>query len=136
VRLFLSLYKHELLARDKCGMIPLHYLVQHRGGSIDDVGRWKDHIFEYLKLEPDALRVATMERRLPLHILLDHTTNLDIVHEMVARFPESVDCPDPTTNLVPFLLAARNSYANLDVIFFLLRHSPSRCPPSGNAGRS
>ena len=129
VRLFLSLCKHDLLLRDQFGRIPFHYLVQHRGGedSANHWGRWKHHVFLYLQLEPRALRVATLEGRLPLHILLDHSTNDVVVHEMLARFPDSVDIPDPKTNLMPFQLAAQNTCAELDAIFFLLRQSPSQC---------
>jgi len=129
VRLFLSLSKDDLLLRDQFGRIPFHYLVQHRGGeySTHDWGKWMHHVFLYLQLEPRALCVATVEGRLPLHILLDHSTNDVVVHEMLARFPDSVDIPDPKTNLMPFQLAAQNTCAELDAIFFLLRQSPSQC---------
>lgn len=124
VHLFLSLYKQNLLTKDQYGIIPLHYLVQSSG---HDEGSWKDEVMHYLELAPMALRIITKEGRLPLHILIDHTSNNHLVYEMVAQFPESIDIPDPTSNLLPFLLAAQNTSSSLDTIFSLLRQSPSRC---------
>jgi hypothetical protein len=129
VHLFFSLYEQDMLSRDQYGMIPLHYLVSSRGreASQVDVGNWTNHVLQYLKLEPMAVRVATGEGRLPLHLLLDHPTHQDLIQEVLACFPESIDSPDPETGLAPFQLAASNQNTSLDVIFLLLRQSPSRC---------
>jgi len=124
VHLFLSLCKQNLLTEDQYGMIPLHYLVQSSG---HEMRKLKDYVLHYLKAAPTALRLTNSEGRLPLHILLDHASDIHLVHEMVARFPESIDIRDPKTNLAPFLLAAQNTSSSLDIIFSLLSQSPSRC---------
>lgn len=129
VLLYWSVHKHDLLSTDQYGRIPFHCLLQHRVGddSTHDLGRWMHQVLLYIELEPRALRVATREGRLPLHILLDHVANNVVVREMLARFPDSIDIPDPKTNLLPFQLAAQNNCATLDTIFYLLRQSPSQC---------
>jgi hypothetical protein len=136
IELFLWLHRDQILLKDEHGMLPLHYSIsRHRPEKAADESKpnildWKRHLLKLLKMEPEASKETTKAGRLPLHIILDHIDEHDddlslqeIVQELIRCFPESVDRPDPITGLDPFLLAARH----LDVAYFLLRRSPSRC---------
>jgi len=48
----------------------------------------------------------------------------DIVVVLVEAHPESVNCVDPIYELMPFQLAAVNSWLSLDAVFYLLKRSP------------
>jgi hypothetical protein len=136
IELFLWLHRDQIMLKDVHGMLPLHYSIsRHRPEKGTEEGKpntqdWKHHVLKLLKMEPEASQKLTQTGRLPLHIILDHIGEYDddlsvqgIVQELVRCFPESVDRPDPVTGLDPFLLAARH----LDIAYFLLRRSPSRC---------
>lgn len=131
VRLFFLLLKKRFLSEDDQGNIPLHYLLhdsrKEDAAESDDTKDWAEHVLKYIELEPRAIFSATREGRLPLHILLDHCSRLDMLQRMLVCFPDSVDYKDPTTGFAPFLLAAQNKSACVDSVYFLLRQSPSRC---------
>lgn len=148
VDLFSWLHRGQVLVKDQCGMIPLHYAINRQTtgtcarptSAMSDPTMWKEHLLQLLHLEPESARISNHDGRLPLHIFLasvgDETTNdtagvRDVIQELVQSFPESIDRPDPITGLDPFLLAATNPSLDLNVIYTLLRLSPARCIRSG-----
>jgi hypothetical protein len=150
MELFLWVHRRQLLTQDQFGNLPLHYALcegtplskPSQSQSCDD---WKFFVQKLLQEAPESSKLANRKNRLPLHILLDHSSTCslsspteiqqarqEVTEELVRLFPECVDRRDPVTNLDPFLLAAKDSNLQLDSVFYLLRHSPSRCGDSGS----
>lgn len=141
IELFLWIHRDEVLLKDPFGMLPIHYSLGFHSSDCKVEGKAPSlsHVLKLLRMEPTSSQVPTKDGRLPLHLILDHATHkendhpcpemVQLLEALVRCFPESIDRPDPLTRLDPFLLAARNPFLPLDVAYFLLRRSPSRCAP-------
>jgi ankyrin repeat protein len=64
--------------------------------------------------------------RLPLHLALEsHKRWSDGLQQLVDVYPEALAIPDPTSKLVPFLLAAVGERADTSTVYEMLRLNPS-----------
>eukprot|EP00536_Pseudo-nitzschia_multiseries_P000867 jgi/Psemu1/294196/fgenesh1_pm.11_\ len=155
LELFLWLRPEEVLEKDQRDMLPIHHALRYSKtlscntctpSSSNAVDDWRSFVFQLLQKSPEQCKAKCKDGRLPLHYVLDHSSNYDgnepriasmenlqysrhaIVEELVEIYPESVDQRDPITGLYPFMIASMDRNLSVDTVFCLLRHSPSRCP--------
>jgi hypothetical protein len=152
LELFLWIHSDNVLEKDRCGMLAIHYALQNRfrrrnnsSSNSSGVEDWQAFVSRLIDEAPYQCRIKTPSGRLPVHILLDETVSQDaceqssscdevrvkawhaIVEKLVTMFPESVDQRDPHSGLYPFMMASVGPTSSLDTIYLLLRRSPSRC---------
>jgi ankyrin repeat protein len=131
-----------LLQRDEHGRIPLHYALvvtpgdQQQDSRDDsngtDLAYWSAS-FESRSLvqfildnEPKSADVHDGDGRLPIHLAIAKNRDLSsVVLPIIAACPGSISAVDPVTNLKPFLLAASDDNASLDLIFRLALLEPN-----------
>ena len=153
------MHSDQIHQADPCGNLPIHYLMNEpkadkcsTSSSLQSWGVWEQFVLRLLASSPETAKMKDGHGRLPLHHLLgDHHHSSSaaaaadlpnavnacrqrIVEKLLQIYPESIDVQDPKTKLDPFMLAATattdQQSAPLDLIFLLLRHSPSRCTNS------
>ena len=71
------------------------------------------------------LDATTTSPTFPLHRALHKALKEDVIHPIVAAFPDVLSIPDPATNLIPCLLAAVGNNASVSVIFSLMTQRPN-----------
>jgi hypothetical protein len=131
-----------LLRTDEHGRIPLHYaLVATPGNQVqdsredsydEDLLYWSTN-FESRSLvqfildnAPSSADIHDGDGRLPIHLAIANNRDLrSVVLPIIAAYPGSISAIDPCTNLRPFLLAASNDNASLDLIFRLAALEPN-----------
>ncbi|VEU41437.1 unnamed protein product [Pseudo-nitzschia multistriata] len=152
LQLFLWLRPQEVLEKDRLNMLPIHHALRFSvtlsrnlstQNAVDD---WRSFVFQLLGKSADQCKAKCRDGRLPLHYVLDHSGEDDtnggnafpraklqsarhaIVEKLIELYPASVDQRDPISGLYPFMLASVDQNLSIDTVFYLLRHSPSRCP--------
>eukprot|EP00979_Chaetoceros_neogracilis_P003521 scaffold611_cov166-Chaetoceros_neogracile.AAC.4 len=131
-----------LLRRDEHGRIPLHYALVASAGNQEQDSR-EDSVrvdFVYwstndesrslvqfiLDNAPSSADIHDGDGRLPIHLAIANNRDLSsVVLPIIAAYPGSISAVDPCTNLKPFLLAASNDNASLDLIFRLALLEPN-----------
>jgi ankyrin repeat protein len=64
--------------------------------------------------------------QLPLHAAIrSGKTWTEGVKSLVEAYPEALAIPHPSTSLYPFMLAAEDNHDNVEMVYELLRHTPS-----------
>lgn len=100
---------------DENGMLPIHHAVQNPPVTFRFVPpslklQCKKSIIEMLLEEnPDSVRVADAQGRLPLHYALESgcVSERDLI-ALVRRYPESIRIKDPKNGLLPFMMVSTN----------------------------
>eukprot|EP00537_Pseudo-nitzschia_pungens_P005790 CAMPEP_0172376704 /NCGR_PEP_ID=MMETSP1060-20121228/68488_1 /TAXON_ID=37318 /ORGANISM="Pseudo-nitzschia pungens, Strain cf. cingulata" /LENGTH=691 /DNA_ID=CAMNT_0013104359 /DNA_START=161 /DNA_END=2236 /DNA_ORIENTATION=+ len=160
LELFLWLRPEEVMEKDQRDMLPIHHALRYSKtlsrdscthSSPNAIQDWRSFVFQLLQKSPEQCKAKCQDGRLPLHYLLDHTSNYGendsrisgiasneieklqrsrhtIVEKLVELYPESVDQRDPITGLYPFMIASMDRNLSVGTVFCLLRLSPSRCP--------
>jgi ankyrin repeat protein len=131
-----------LLRTDEHGRIPLHYALVATPGNQEqdspedssgvDLVYWSTN-FESKSLvqfildnAPSSADIHDGDGRLPIHLAIANNRDLrSVVLPIIAAYPGSISAIDPCTNLKPFLLAASNDNASLDLIFRLAALEPN-----------
>jgi hypothetical protein len=75
---------------------------------------------------PSSADIHDGDGRLPIHLAIANNRDLSsVVLPIITAYPGSISAIDPCTNLKPFLLAAFNDNASLDLIFRLALLEPN-----------
>jgi hypothetical protein len=147
LELMLWIYGDEILIRDECGNLPIHYALQAKHQSDEkrnsrQIKEWKLFCLQLLEKAPLSSKTLDQKSRLPLHLLLanpitDGTSDFieetslhrqELLQKLFETFPESVERRDPVTKLDPFMLAAaKNSELPINAVLLLLRQCPNLC---------
>ena len=148
LELYLWLRSNDVLTSDSKGLIPLHRAIsvaakRKIGPMAHAASDWGSFVCQLVDASAESCRVETSKGQLPLHLILDFDgddtfaasseempqARQTIVEKLISVHPESVDKPDPSTGLYPFMMAAKDRSLFIDTVFCLLRHTPSRCDP-------
>jgi ankyrin repeat protein len=139
LELILSQHPEQLDQRGRFGRLPLHHAVQARKDvshtSTKSSSEWKIWVRNLLQQSPRACAVPDSLGRLPIHCALDFTSKdcpvslqdarAEVVRDLAKSCPKSVETRDPASGLYPFMQAAASPGVPLDIVFWLLRRSPS-----------
>jgi hypothetical protein len=130
-----------LKTRDlRMGRLPLHYAASRNGycaripvgpmsESIQNITE-PSPVLEILRLYPQAAYITDCNGQLPLHIVIDTVRqsgicDWDPIKFLLTQFPDSLERRDGKTKLFPFMQAAIENRACLDIIFLLLLENPA-----------
>jgi hypothetical protein len=143
LELIIWMHPEQLVQQDPSRNLPIHYAMRQskidcKTSTLQNWTVWELLVLRLLAEAPETARLPDAEFRLPLHHLLTnskngsakneiHDSRQKIVKKLLQLHPESVDVQDPATMLYPFMLAATDPENPIELVFFLLRHSPSRC---------
>lgn len=114
VRFCAALFPHELMEQEEVtGQTPLHIAAET--GS-------QENLRALLELEPRAVTLANADGKFPLHLAIQAQLSWEgALDRLVAAWPHSLTIVDPTTGLLPAMVATDCS---TDVIFNLLYANP------------
>ena len=118
--------KEDLSKPNSKGLLPLHLACAR--GSSNTVTPCDDTLAsKMLDLYPQAVYKPSdnAEKRLPIHMAVNSRKPLPLIAELLRAYPNSLNVPDPTTGLWPFLLAGAVNGNSLETSYALLRAEPS-----------
>ena len=99
---------------DEHGMLPIHHAVQNPPVTykfVPSAIKSKHHkslVGILLEQNPNGVKIADNDGRLPLHYALDSGCLLGRdVFKLVELYPDSLRIEDPVTGLLPFMLASK-----------------------------
>jgi hypothetical protein len=144
LELMIWMHPEQLLQYDPSRNLPIHHAMHQfqiscNTSTLQNWTVWELLVLRLLTDAPETAKLADADCRLPLHHLLTGSKNgatteeiqgsrQKIVKKLLQLHPGSADVQDPVTRLYPFMLAA----TDLELVFLLLRHSPSRCDKCQN----
>lgn len=140
LRLLLAYFPREISQRDELGRLPLHCSLASNGRNAGVVvgmsEEWKSWIAELVNRFPGGCGVQDFSGRFPIHHALasissyghvehDEMQHEEIVTLITSHSPGSIEAYDPVSRMFPFMMAAINTSCSLNLVFCLLRQSPS-----------
>lgn len=119
---FVEMYPEQAsMTMKKFASYPLHYYL----GCCEFVNCSRVTVQRLIKAFPQAVH-ERHDGRLPLHLaLLQGRAWNDGIQDLVFAGPESLDCAEPSTGMVPFLQAAASEWSDLSTVYCLLRENPA-----------